>query len=439
MTAKPLSFTKSRIEKLKPPPDHGSVDWYFDDHENHTRKLRLRVSHTSAMSWYYYGKVSGVPRRILIGDPADVSVDEARKIAAKYSGKIADGKDPHLKKQRKRERRTRKSITLANALELHLANKAHKHSSRTSAEYRKVFHVRTDEQRDPAKGKMPMQEPQFERWMHKPLIRITESMVETWFRRRVKKAPAAAAVEARYLRAVCNSTIAEHQELREHGNPCDVISRKSLWPTIQPRKGYIRPKQMHGFLHALHTLPDDIQNAQFSIAKDFLRWLLFSGCRVDETAKLKPSDINIEERFFVLRDPKNRQKDTELPLNDELLKIALKRLENGDGYLFADKSGDKPIQTPRKAIIAIRKLSGVHFTPHDLRRTFRTTAAKISLPMKVGAMLVNHKITGELKVDLDYIQVEPEELLTASNRVANELLRQSQDTIADVLELHVHG
>ena len=427
MAATSLIFTEARIKKLPPPDSQGTADWYQDDHKNHSRKLRLRVSHTGVRSWYYYAKVAGVPRRISIGEWPDVTVDKARKVAAKHSGEIAGGIDPHIEKQRRRAENTRRSLTLRDALELHLANKAHRHSDRTAIEYRKVFHERTPEQKKPRGGREPLQTPQFESWLDKPIIRISEAMVEKWFRSRLEKTPAAAAVEGRYLRAICNTAIAEHSVLKEHGNPCDVISRKSLWPDIQARKSYVKPKQMTGFLNGLNNLPEDIQNARFGDAKDFLRWLLFSGCRVDETAKLKPGDINIEDRVFILRDPKNRKRNVELPLNNELLKIAIKRLEIGDEYLFADSTGTQPIQTPRKAIKAIRELSGVHFTPHDLRRTFRTAAAKIALPMKIGMQLVNHSISGELKVDLDYIQVEPEELLEASNHVADEILRQAAD------------
>lgn len=430
MPATPINFTDSKIKKLEKPAakSNGQADsvWYSDSNtQKGTPKLRFRHSSTGSRSWYYYAKIDGKPKRVRIGDFPTVNVESARKTAKGFGGDIARGIDPYAEKLKARAENTRQSLTLSDALELHLANKAHKHSERTVSEYRKVFRTRTPEQKKPQQGRKALQKPQFEDWLDKPIIRITESMVEKWFRSRLSKAPASAAVEGRYLRAICNSAIAEHSVLKEHGNPCDVLSRKSLWPDIQARKTYVKPKQMTGFLHALENLPEDIQNARFGDAKDFLRWLLFSGCRVEETAKLKPGDINIDERVFTLRDPKNRKANTELPLNDELLKIAIKRLEMGDNYLFADSTGTEPMQTPRKAINAIRDLSGVHFTPHDLRRTFRTAAAKIALPMKIGMQLVNHSISGELKVDLDYIQIEPEELLEASNLVAKEILRQS--------------
>ena len=78
-------------------------------------------------------------------------------------------------------------------------------------------------------------------------------------------------------------------------------------------------------------------------------------------------------------------------MNDELLRIAEHRLTMGYDYLLADETGTNPMKTPRKAIKAVRELSGVNFTPHDLRRTYRTVAAKISLPLKTGAALVKHK------------------------------------------------
>jgi len=422
MPATPISFTKKRIDDL--PESTKSEDWYQDDKKGFTPKLRLRVSGSGNKNWYFYSKIDGVPRRISIGAYPGKSIDAARKAAKSYEGKIAIGKDPYAEIIAKRHENTRKSITLKGALDLHLANKAHKHSDRTTKEYRKVFHQRKPEEKNPPEGKKKRQEPQFEKWLDKPVIRITENMVESWFRRRISESPASAAVEGRYLRAVLTTAIAEHKPLSEHGNPCSVISRKSLWPDIQARKSYVKPKQMRGFLTGIEKLPEEIQNARFGDAKDFLRWLLFSGCRVEETAKLRPDDINIEDRLFILRDPKNRKTNTELPLNDELLKIAVKRLAIGDDYLFADATGSKPMQTPRKAINAIRELSETHFTPHDLRRTFRTAAAKIALPMKIGMRLVNHSISGDLKVDLDYIQVEPEELLEASNLVVAEIRRQ---------------
>ena len=185
---------------------------------------------------------------------------------------------------------------------------------------------------------------------------------------------------------------------------------------------------MPQFYKALNELHSDHPLSQFDEARDYLTFLLFSGCRMEEAAKLQPADVDVKRRIFILRDPKNRAKDTELPLNDQLTSIIVRRLETGDSYIFPDTTGTNPIQRPKKALTALQKTSGVSFTPHDLRRTFRTVAAKIALPMKIGMQLVNHSINGELKVDLDYIQVEPEELLEASNLVANEIMRQAQES-----------
>ena len=260
--------------------------------------------------------------------------------------------------------------------------------------------------------------------MSKPIASISESMVEKWFRRRLSKAPAAAALEGRYLRAVINTSISEWGTPEK--NPCEVLSRKDLWSDIASRQGIVNEQQMPAFWAALEKLPNNATSARarYYDARDYLQFLLFSGCRVEETSLLKPEDIDIDGRAFILRDPKNRQKNTRLPLNDQLLAIVQRRLELPHEFLFADETGASPMKTPRKAITAVRELSGVNFKPHDLRRTFRTVAAKVSLPMKTGAMLVNHKITGTLAVDLNYIIVQDDELLHASNKVAGEILRQ---------------
>lgn len=130
---------------------------------------------------------------------------------------------------------------------------------------------------------------------------------------------------------------------------------------------------------------------QFQTARDYMLFLLFSGCRAKETVTLKLEHIDIKSRTFKLEDPKTEP--VELPLNDVLLSIAQRRLKAGDDYLFAGSDGTAPMTTPPKhTLAAVVKASGVAFTAHDLRLTFRTNADRVDIGMKTCAMLVNNKI-----------------------------------------------
>jgi integrase len=123
-----------------------------------------------------------------------------------------------------------------------------------------------------------------------------------------------------------------------------------------------------------------------------------------------------------------------LPLNDQLMQVVQRRRAAApSSYLFPNSRGGKITDRPEKAIRALRELAGFHFIAHDLRRTFRSTAASLNISLKTAAMLVNHKVKGELALDLSYVQVSDEELLRASNRIAAEIVRQGSAGASNVL------
>ena len=131
MAAEPLSFTRARINSL-PTPETGE-QWYFDDHKDYRRKLRLRLSATGARSWYFYSKVRGKPKKIAIGACADISVSDARKAAARLGGEVAAGRDPQVEKQQRRAESNREKKRLSDALEQLLKNGSIRVSQRSKS------------------------------------------------------------------------------------------------------------------------------------------------------------------------------------------------------------------------------------------------------------------------------------------------------------------
>jgi integrase len=130
------------------------------------------------------------------------------------------------------------------------------------------------------------------------------------------------------------------------------------------------------------------------------------------------------DKSFTLRNTKNSL-TVILPLNDVLFEIVSSRLDSGSEYIFPARNLDSPIGRPAKALKTMVRECEFHFTPHDLRRTFRSVAASLSIPFKTAATLINHQISGALTLDASYIQTTHEELLRASNRIADEINRQA--------------
>ncbi len=83
-----INFTKRAIEQIEAPTKER--DCYYDEYQHN---LMLRVSSANKV-FYVRRKFNEKSARVHIGRFPDVSVEEARKKAAKILAEIADGKHP---------------------------------------------------------------------------------------------------------------------------------------------------------------------------------------------------------------------------------------------------------------------------------------------------------------------------------------------------------
>ena len=400
-----FAFTDARVRAIEPTSKEA---WYTDTNKRAPNGFKLRVTPSGGKRFVLVARIQGNSRKLTLGDFPGLSTLEAREAAKIKTGEIAKGIDPRVENLKAKSEKKTNSLTLRVAVEQYLKRKRNRMKPKTADGYRKQLLTSK-------KSGIP-------EWADLPAVDITRDMVLAWYTKRAEKNPASATQEARYLRAVLNGLNAvEPGTIAD--NPVNVLSAVSLWERPSPRKSFIKEEKMPAFLDGLESLQSD--RGQYDIAADYLKFLLFSGCRLSEIATLKVNQIDLESRIFKLEDTKNRD-DVELPLNDILLEIIRKRLADvpDDGFVFPSTTGGE-FGRPKRAIAKLIKDSGVDFMPHDLRRTFRSSAEKCGLGMKQGMMLINHKYSGALAVDLNYIQVSPTDLLKASNRVADELLRQA--------------
>lgn len=80
---------------------------------------------------------------------------------------------------------------------------------------------------------------------------------------------------------------------------------------------------------------------------------------------------------------------------------------------------------PKTAVARVVALSGISFTPHDLRRTFITIAEGLDIPAYALKRLLNHKQAGDV---------------TAGYIIPNtERLREPMQRITDFIREHLHG
>lgn len=95
---------------------------------------------------------------------------------------------------------------------------------------------------------------------------------------------------------------------------------------------------------------------------------------------------------------------------------------------FVDRA-DAPTDTgaggfiiePRKQMAHVTKISDVHFTVHDLRRTFITIAESLDIPAYALKRLLNHKMNGDITAG--YIVADVERLRKPMQQITDYLLK----------------
>ncbi len=144
--------------------------------------------------------------------------------------------------------------------------------------------------------------------------------------------------------------------------------------------------------------------------------VLLTGLRREEAATLKWEDVDLAAKTFTVVKTKNNESHT-LPLSDFLYDLMSTRHQKKiNDYVFPGTGAAGHIIEPRKQMANVTKASGIHFTVHDLRRTFITIAESLDISAYSLKRLMNHKMTNDVTAGYIIADVErlrkPMELIT---------------------------
>jgi integrase len=164
-----------------------------------------------------------------------------------------------------------------------------------------------------------------------------------------------------------------------------------------------------------------LQQTQNDTLRDYLLVILLTGLRRQEAATLKWTDVDLTAKTFTIDKTKNSEKHT-LPLSDFLYNLLIVRKEKtGNDYVFPGAGAAGHIIEPRKLMAHVTRLSGIHFTVHDLRRTFITIAESLDIPAYALKRLMNHKMSND--VTAGYIIVDVERLRKPMQLITDYILK----------------
>ena len=180
----------------------------------------------------------------------------------------------------------------------------------------------------------------FADWQDRAMTNISKDLVTKRHSKiGAERGEAYANLSMRFLRALFNFAIAQYEDGAGHSilreNPVARITQTRAWYRVERRQTVIKPHQLLPWYQAIMLLKQDEISMQSAMVADYLLFLLFTGLRRQETATLKWSDIDLNDRSFTLTNTKNREPLT-LPLTDFLYDLLESRkAATNSKYVFA--------------------------------------------------------------------------------------------------------
>ncbi|THD43671.1 DUF4102 domain-containing protein [Enterobacteriaceae bacterium ML5] len=426
-----LRFTKSALLELDK-PQHGKRVEYADSLVN---GLRLRVTSNGSKSFCVVRKRDGKFFRVTLGKFPDLTVDQAREMAARTLGEVATTRqNPNDQRQTEKN----KAVTLADALAEYLKSRVQRIKQTTTNQYEGIL---TNFSGD---------------WLKTPLVSIDRERVETrhkaiteggvWFGDKPQRAGVAtgskaqADLWARVLRAVYRYA---HDHYRDtDGNrllpdpPTMVLSTKRKWHGTTRKTSRIRNNELSRWLGAVDAVRQQSTNVRddFAVsACDALDVALFTGLRRGEVFGLEWDRVNMSGRYFWIDKTKNGD-PLELPITDTLYAIFERRkaMRNDNiPYVFPAAKGGI-ITDPRRVIDQISQAtaqngteSPIAFTCHDARRTFGSVAELVGVGSYILKRLMNHRTVKSSDVTQGYLHFSADELQEPAKRIEQAILEHA--------------
>lgn len=217
-------------------------------------------------------------------------------------------------------------------------------------------------------------------WLGLRLIDVTPQMVVALHKSISKERGKVAANNA--LRLFRATWLANSRALELGECPTYILSRREKesahsWAGETRRKRRIHNSELKDWWAATEALCRYDGNGD--LARDYLRFTLFSGLRRREVTSLRRGDVDFRRKTLTITDNKARRPHT-LPLTDSMAAI------------LKGRKGDRlfPLEEPKRFIAYVATLSGVVFSSHDLRRTFASIADELEVPQSVIKSLLNH-------------------------------------------------
>jgi len=404
----------------------------------------IRVSSNGRKVYGCYGRLFGVGKecRVTIGSTDLYSATQARKIATKHLQNIKAGIDPKSVAKTEAEKTPN---TIESLLELYL--ETHKDSMKPRYAYDFEYRLKRN----------------FSSLLHKDVKELTtEDLRLWWLTKQGKKDPKGSKrVVLSYLSPILNLAMALNLVEKNVAHDFKkIIGDKKGLRKGSPKKRHIKKNEMENWIasflaqaapHSQFKLEDGSWKTKVAgnypalwsnptiseTQRDFLLFLLLTGKRLDESAKITWGDLDWNEDLpTITLQPQITKAGREdiIPMTlvvAAMLNFRKARPGKHNKWVFENKYGSGPIVDCRKSLQKICHYKGEHFeidlpqtiNHHDLRRTYATMAEETGMSRREVATFLSHSI-GD--VTAGYITRSLEQVREKREKIEEEILQETK-------------
>ena len=347
-------LTAAAVDRLKPPTDKAQVD-IFDDL---VRGFAIRVSKTGAKSYVVFYRFGGKVCRLTLGRHPMLSLGEAREKARAALNQVELGHDPRIQKA---EQKRRLKNTVGTVAEDFLE----KYAKRNQRSWRVTEQILR-------RDVIPI-------WGDRP--------IETISRADALDMLDGIMAEGKDYKA--NRVLGHVRKLMNWAIERGLIAASPVANVRAPGKETSRDRVLtYDEIVKVWGACDGL-GYPFG---GFTRLLLVTGQRRDEVARMKWSDLDLDNRLWTLpREQTKSDRAHEVPLSDLAIEILEGLPRVGEHIFTSGRRGDKPVSGFSVAKRRLDKASGVNgWRLHDLRRTCASGMARLNIAPHVVEKVLNH-------------------------------------------------
>lgn len=356
-------LTKRLIDTYTYSAEDGKKDIRWD---SDIAGFGLRIYPSGKKSFVLFYRQDGTQRLFTIGQYGKVTLEQAKDVARKKLGEVADGKDPLLTR---RSARKKNEWTVQKAFNDFLKKYA-KTNTKTWAETERIF------KKDvlPAIGKKPIDEVKKD-----DILKILNKIMD------------------RHSGPMANKTLDAISSFLNWCVQRGLIEHSPAYQIKAPARKKSRDRVLSDYeLKEIWQSAEDLGYPFGSI----IQFLILTGQRRGEVAAMKWEDYDKEKKLWALpREATKSDRSHEVPLSDQAIKI-LNAAPNLGDYIFTN-SGDFPFNNfsrDKKGLDSVLKAirekddqpSMAKWIIHDLRRSCASGMARLGVSPHIVEKILNH-------------------------------------------------